>query len=132
MPLSVSKTFKRYRWQVHLVEQMHQNWTQRSENTLKQIRTLMEAPEQDRLELVRVMRFAFGALGQSLGGWMQWINSPEIMSSFTREELDEMARTVTGMVEKFIEYDIEMTNKGMIKGLAKQRAENTQGVRFVI
>ncbi len=111
---------------------MHQNWTQRSENTLKQIRNLMEAPDQDRLELVRVMRFSFGALGQSLGGWMQWINSPEIMSSFTREELEEMARTVTGMVEKFIEYDIEMTNKGMMKGLAKQRAENKQGVRFVI
>jgi hypothetical protein len=111
---------------------MHQNWIQRSENTLKQIQSLMDGDKQDRLELVRVMRFALGALGQSLGGWMQWVNSPEIMSSFSQEELEEMARTVTGMIEKFIEYDIEMTNKGTRKGLEKQRATSQQGVRFII
>ncbi len=114
------------------MEPLHQNWIQRSENTIKQLKQLMEGEDQDRLELVRVMRFAFGAMGQSLGGWMQWINSPEIMSSFTQEELEEMAKTVTDMVEKFVEYDIEMTNKGMIKGLAKQRADDQQFVRFVI
>ncbi|HUS78982.1 MAG TPA: DUF2153 family protein [Patescibacteria group bacterium] len=111
---------------------MQQNWTQRSEKTLEQIRERMEKTDQDRLELVRVMRFAFGALGQSLGGWMQWINSPEVMSTFTREELDEMARNITEMVEKFVAFDIEVTNQGMNKGLAKQRAENQQNVRFVI
>ncbi|MFQ6053508.1 MAG: DUF2153 family protein [Candidatus Bathyarchaeia archaeon] len=110
---------------------MNQSWTQRSENTLKQLRSLAEAPDQDRLDLVRVMRFAFGALGQSLAGWMQWINSPEIMSTFTRDELDEMARTITGMVERFIEYDIKITNEGMRKGLAKRRAAR-EGVHFVI
>ena len=92
----------------------------------------MDGDKQDRLELVRVMRFALGALGQSLGGWMQWVNSPEIMSSFSQEELEEMARTVTGMIEKFIEYDIEMTNKCTRKGLEKQRATSQQGVRFII
>ena len=111
---------------------MHQNWMQRSENTIKQLKQLMENPEQDRLELVRVMRFAFGALGTSLAGWMQWINSPEIMSSFTQEELQEMAKTITGMVEQFVSYDMEITDKGTRKGLAKQRAEDQHGVRFVI
>ncbi len=111
---------------------MHQNWIQRSENTIKQLKQLMESPDQDRLELVRVMRYAFGALGHSLGGWMQWINSPEIMSSFTRDELEEMAKTVVGMVEQFVSYDMEVTDKGMRKGLAKQRAEDQEFVRFVI
>lgn len=111
---------------------MHVDWIQRSEKTLEQIKGLMESPEQDRLELVRVMRVAFGALGHSLGGWMQWINSPEIMSSFTREELQEMAKTITDMVTSFLAYDIEMTNQGMQKGLAKQREANQQQVRFVI
>jgi len=110
---------------------MNQNWTQRSENTLKQLRQLIETPDQDRLDLVRVMRFAFGALGQSLAGWMQWINSPEIMSTFTREELEEMVKTITGMVEALIEYDIKVTDEGMRKGLAKQRASR-EGIRFVI
>ena len=111
---------------------MHQNWLQRSENTIKQLKQLMENPDQDRLELVRVMRFAFGALGTSLAGWMQWINSPEIMSSFDQEELHEMAKTITGMVEQFISYDIDITDKGTRKGLAKQRENEQQGVRFVI
>ena len=111
---------------------MHQNWTQRLENTLKQLRGLMENPDQDRLELVRLMRFSFGALGQSLAGWMQWVNSPEIMSSFTQEELEEMMKKITDMVEQFITYDIEITNTGTRKGLAKQRENEEQGTRFVI
>jgi hypothetical protein len=111
---------------------MHQNWIQRSENTLKQLRGLMENPDQDRLELVRVMRFSFGALGQSLAGWMQWVNSPEIMSTFNKGELEEMTKKITGMVEQFVTYDIEITNTGTRKGLAKQRENEQQGTRFVI
>ena len=111
---------------------MHQNWIQRSENTLKQLKGLMENPEQDRLELVRVMRFSFGALGQSLAGWMQWVNSPEIMSSFTKEELEEMTKKLINMVEQFITYDIEITSTGTRKGLAKQRENEQQDTRFVI
>jgi len=52
----------------------------------------MENPDQDRLELVRVMRFSFGALGQNLTGWPQWVSSPEITSSITKEELEEIAK----------------------------------------
>ncbi len=125
-------TFIRDRLEVSAVNKMHQNWIQRSENTLKQLRGLMENPDQDRLEMVRVMRFSFGALGQSLAGWMQWVNSPEIMSSFSKEELEEMTRKITSMVEQFVTYDIEMTNTGTRKGLAKQRENEQQGTRFVI
>jgi len=110
---------------------MGQNWVQRSEKTLKQLRQLVETADQDRLDLVRVMRFAFSALGQSLAGWMQWINSPEIMSNFTRDELEEMAKMLTGIVEQFIEYDVKITEEGVRKGLAKRRAAE-RGIRFVI
>ena len=125
-------TFIRDRLEVSAVNQMHQNWVQRSENTLKQLKGLMENTDQDRLELVRVMRFSFGALGQSLAGWMQWVNSPEIMSSFTKEELEEMTKKITDMVEQFVTYDIEITSTGTRKGLAKQRENEQQGLRFVI
>lgn len=124
-------TFKRHENLYTSVKLVSQNWMQRSENALKQLKNLMENPEQDRLDLVRVMRFAFGALGQSLAGWMQWISSPEIMSTFDQNELEEMTRTITTMVEQFMEYDIKMTEEGMRKGLAKQRAAR-EGVRFVI
>ena len=111
---------------------MHHNWIQRSEYILKQLRGLMENPDQDRLELVRVMRFSFGALGQSLAGWMQWFSSPEIMSSFSKEELEEMTRKITDLVEQFIIYDIETTNTGILKGFGKQGENKKNETPFVI
>ena len=63
---------------------------------------------------------------------MQWVSRPEIMSSFTKEELEEMAKKVTGMVEQFVTYDIETTNAGILKGLAKQGENEQHGPRFVI
>jgi hypothetical protein len=114
------------------MEALNVNWVERSEKTLEELKKLGEKKEQDRLDRVRAMRFAFMALGQSLAGWMQWVNSPEVMSNFTKEELEEMSQTVIGMVEKFVEYDIELTNEGMQKGVAKQREQEDQGNHFVI
>ena len=111
---------------------MDKNWIQRSENALKQLRGLMENPDQDRLELVRVIRFSFGALNQSLHGWMQWVSSPEIMSNFTKEELEEMAKKISGIVEQFITYDIEATNTGILKGLELQGENEQSGPEFLI
>ena len=107
-------------------------WTDRSEKTVEQLRILKEKRDMDRLDLLKSMRFSFGALGQSLAGWMQWVNSPEIMSTFNKEELDEMAKKITSMVEQFVTYDIEITNTGTRKGLEKQRENEQQGTRFVI
>jgi hypothetical protein len=106
-------------------------WIQRSERTLEQLKEIRKQTDQDRLDLVKSMRYAFGALGQSLAGWMQWVNSPEIMSTFTQDELEEMNNKIMDMVEQFIEYDIEMTDEGVRKGHAKQRDQH-EGSRFVI
>jgi len=108
-----------------------QQWIQRSRDNLKQLRQLLETPDQDRLDLLRVMRFTLGALGQSLAGWMQWINSTEVMSNFTQEELEEMERTIMEMVDHFIEYDIKVTEDGVRKGLAKRRVAR-EAVRFIV
>jgi hypothetical protein len=78
------------------------------------------------------MRFSFGALNQSLHGWMHWVSSPEIMSNFTKEELDEMAKKIIELVEQFIAYDIEAANTGILKGLDKQGENEQKGSRFVI
>lgn len=110
---------------------MNNSWTQRSQQTLDKLREIREQEDQDRLELVKSMRYAFGALGQSLAGWMQWVNSPEIMSTFTQEELEEMSNIIMDMVEEFIEYDMKITEQGVSKGHAKRR-EQSQSSRFVI
>jgi len=62
----------------------------------------------------------------------QWVSSPEIMSSFTKEELEEMAKKISDIVEQFITYDIETTNTGILKGLDKQGENEQNGTQFVI
>jgi len=109
---------------------MNSTWIDRSEKTIEQLRTLKGSRDMDRLDLLKAMRFSFGALSQSLGGWMQWVNSPEVMSQFTRDELQEMSDTLIDMVVRFIEYDMDVTNQGMQKGLGKQREDEQN--RFVI
>jgi hypothetical protein len=116
----------------YAMEALNINWVERSEQTLEELKKLREKKDQDRLDRVRALRFSFMALGQSLAGWMQWVNSPEVMSNFTKEELEEMSQTIISMVEKFIEYDIEITDEGMQKGVAKQREQEDQGNHFVI
>ena len=61
---------------------------------------------------------------------MQWVNSPEIMSQFTREELLDISDKLIDMITVFIEYDKDITDYGMQKGLGKQREEDSN--RFVI
>lgn len=109
---------------------MNASWIDKSQKTLDQLQALKEQRDLDRLDLVKTMRFSFGALSQSLGGWMQWVNSPEIMSQFTQEELLTMSDQIIEMVSSFIEYDRDITNEGMQKGLGKQREEDQN--RFVI
>ena len=109
---------------------MNGTWTDRSENTVEQLRTLKEKRDMDRLDLLRSMRFSFWALSQSLGSWMQWLNSPEVMSQFTGDELQEMSDRIIEMVTGFVEYDVDVTNLGVQKGLRKQRDEDQS--RFVI
>ena len=109
---------------------MNSTWIDRSEKTIEQLRMLKGSRDMDRLDLLKAMRFSFGSLSQSLGGWMQWVNSPEVMSQFTRDELQQMSDTVIDMVVGFIEYDMDVTNQGMQKGLGKQREDEQN--RFVI
>ena len=109
---------------------MNASWIDRSQKTLDQLQAIKEQRDLDRLDLVKGMRFSFGALSQSLGGWMQWVNSPEIMSQFTQQELLEMSDQIIDLVKKFIEYDRDITDYGMQKGLGKQRDEDPN--RFVI
>jgi len=109
---------------------MNVSWIDRIQKTLDMLKEFREKRDQDRLDLVRTMRYGFVALSQSLGGWMQWVNSPEVMSQFTQEELQEMSDTILDMITKFVEYDRDITDCGMKKGLGKQRDEEPS--RFVI
>lgn len=92
-----------------------ESWVQASERALEQIRRLAERRDVDRLELVQSMRFILMALHRSLLGWMNWVNNPDIMVAFTKEELAEMNKRLAEFVQDFIKYDIEVTKQGARK-----------------
>jgi len=109
---------------------LSERWTQVSENILDQIKRLEEAKEKDRLELVRYLRFMLSALQRSLLGWMQWVNNPDIMTRFTQEDLEKMAKKMSEFTRSFMEYDLEATKLGAQRGLkAKKKVKKKKEER---
>ena len=100
---------------------MSERWVQRGERILERIKSLETSKERDRLELIRSMGFVLRALWNSVQGWMQWINNPDIMTKFSQEELDEMNKTITEYVKSFIEYDVKISKQGIQKGIDRRR-----------
>lgn len=113
------------------VKALSKGWVQVCEEILEQIKKFSEKKEQDRLDLVQSMRFSLYALHRSILGWMNWVNNPDIMASFKQEELDEMNKRLTEFIRGFIEYDIDITEKGADRNLAAQKArrEAEEGAR---
>lgn len=101
-----------------------ERWIQGLERILERIDELERAEDKDRLDHVRSIRFGLGAIYRSLNGWIRWINNPEVMSRFTKEELEEMDKELSKFARSFLEYDMDVTKKGAEKGLeAKRRVE---------
>lgn len=100
---------------------MSDRWVQSSKKMLDQIKKLEEVEDKDRLDHVRSIRFMLGALHRSLLGWMQWVNNPDVMSRFTKGDLEEMDKKLSDFTRSFIDYDLEVTKKGAEKGLKARR-----------
>jgi len=115
---------------------LSERWTQVSEKILDQIKSLEEAKERDRLELVRSLRFMLSALQRSLLGWVQWVNNPDIMTTFTQKDLEKMNKKLSEFIRSFIEYDLEATRLGAQRGLkaikkVKKKKEERAEVFYV-
>lgn len=111
---------------------MSERWIKGCESALEKIRKLSAAKEKDRLELVKSIKTSLAYMGRSLYGWSRWVNNPDTMAKFSREELEEMEGAISKFAESFIEYDIEASRLGLEKGLKRRRATERKGVRFVI
>ena len=94
---------------------MSEGWIQTCEKLREQIKMLSGKKDKDRLDLVQSLRFSLYALDRSLQGWMTWVNNPNIMAAFKKEELDEMNQKIVEFTESFIKYDVEVTQKGSYK-----------------
>ena len=116
---------------------MSEGWIRVSEKILEQLKNLEKTKGKDRLELVRSLRFVLSVLQRSLLGWTQWVNNPDIMTIFTQEDLEKMAKQLSEFTHSFVKYDLEMTSLGVKKGLKtpkkvekKKREERTE--RFYV
>lgn len=96
---------------------MSEHWIEVSEKILEQLKLIEETKEKDRLELVRSLRYILSVLQRSLFGWVQWVNNPDIMSIFSQKDLEKMTKRLSEFSKSFLEYDLEMTNLGVKKGL---------------
>jgi hypothetical protein len=105
------------------------NWIQVSEKILNQLKKLEEVEQKDRLELVRSMRYALGALEMSLTGWKGWVNNPDVMTRFTPAELGEMNEKLFEFARSFVKYDIEATKLGVQKGLKARKKVEKKGAK---
>jgi len=100
---------------------LSEGWIQASQELLEQMKKFTAKENMDRLDLVQSMRFCLYVLHRSLMGWMNWINNPDIMVAFKKEELDEMNRKISEFVGSFIHYDLEVTKMGVQKNLGPRK-----------
>jgi hypothetical protein len=110
---------------------MSERWIRSSQVALKKLRKISEAEDKDRLEHVKSIKTSLVLIGRSLSGWSSWISNPSIMANFSKKELEEMDDKLFTFAESFIEFDIEITKKGLEKGLKGKKASD-KNVRFVV
>lgn len=114
------------------VEKMGERWISECNSFLEQVRESMVMDSPDRLALVRSMHRALFAINHSILGWIQYVNNPDIMSRFTREELNEISDSLNKFAEAFIEHDIEVTKRGIEKGLGEAKEEDEERQPFYV
>jgi len=117
-------TEKTVRW-------MGEQWIEECNKYLSRIRESTETEAPDRLEVVRSMHTALLAINHSTLGWLQYVNNPDIMSMFDLPELEEIQLTLNKFAEAYILNDIEVTKKGMRKGMNKNKQNETDQPFYV-
>jgi len=115
-------------------------WAQDCERILKEIKSA-KVEGQDRLDMVRMIRFTLFALERSVTGWIEWANNPDIMAEFSLEELKEINKTLAELVCAFVEYDAKITGQTemelrkredkMIKKTSTRKPQEKEDVFYV-
>lgn len=113
-------------------ETMSDNVINKRRKMLDSIKNLTEMEEKDRLEYVKSIKIHLAYIGQSLAGWGKWINNPEIMATFTRNELEEIESNLSDLTEDFIKNDIETMRVAQQKGLKFQARDKKENINFII
>ena len=111
---------------------MGEQWIKECREYLAQVRESMSGETPNRLPLVKHMHRALFAINHSILGWRQYVNNPDIMSMFDRDELNEISDNLNKFAEAFIVHDIEVTQKGLQKGLGSGKREDEERQPFYV
>jgi hypothetical protein len=106
-----------------------ERWITECKMLIDQIKTLEDTEGQDRLDVVRTIRFIVYALQRSVSGWTEWVNNPDIMAEFSLEGLKEIKVNLAKLTQTFIEYDSKITldaQKSPTKVESETRSELTE------
>lgn len=76
------------------------------------IKELSERKYNNKFDHINSIKFSLCAIARSIDGWQNWIHDPQIMSVFSKEELEEIEKILSDFTKYFVEYDIKMTEKG--------------------
>lgn len=93
---------------------------------LDRIRELLEVEVKDRSDQVGSMHLAPYALHRSLKSWIQWVNNPNMMTKFTKKELEDVNRELSELTHTSLVYDLKVTDKEAEtarKAVRKEREE---------
>jgi hypothetical protein len=116
---------------------MEGRWVSDCQRILKEIRKSEKVEGQDRLDMVRTIRFTILALQRSVTGWMQWADNPDIMAQFSLDELVEINKNLAKLVSAFVDYDAKITGtqeKKIEKKIKKEgirKPQDTQDMFYV-
>ena len=103
---------------------MEGRWVNDCQRILKEIKKSEKLEGQDRLDMVRTIRFTILALQRSVTGWMQWADNPDIMAQFSLDELGEINKNLADLVCAFVDYDAKITGNQEAKIEKKIRKES--------
>ena len=112
-----------------MVTLLSEEWIKTCEKLLEQIGIFSSRKDADRLDYVKSIRFSLYAFHRSILGWMNWVNSPDIMSTFNRAELAKMNEQLAKFVESFIKYDVQVTKQGAKKAIKAKIEESHDSER---
>lgn len=116
---------------------MEGKWVNDCQRILSEIKSSKKIEGQDRLDMVRTIRFTILALQRSVTGWMQWADNPEIMAQFSLDELTEINRNLADLVCNFVDYDVKITGsqekkiKKQIKKQSIKKPQETKDIFYV-
>ena len=111
---------------------MEGKWVNDCQRILDEIKKSAKVANQDRLDMVRTIRFTILALQRSVTGWMQWADNPDFMAQFSLDELVEMHKNLADLVCAFVDYDVKITGsqeKKVEKKLRKESIKHPQDAK---